>query len=93
MFNPDIMQPTNVPEGTKAVFDFGKYELSVVQNQMSYGSQQGLFEISVFEGNNQVELPGITEKGDSVKGFLTEDNVNAILKKMATITGINPTLV
>ena len=33
------------------------------------------------------ELPGITSSGDSVKGYLTEDEVNAIMTKMMTITG------
>ena len=33
-----------------------------------------------------VELPGITEEGDTVKGFLTEENVTGIMKKMISIT-------
>ena len=55
--------------------------------ELSYGGTKGLYEIAVFSEGNQVELPGITSPGDSVKGFLTESDVDAILTKMHTITG------
>jgi hypothetical protein len=88
--NLDMLQ-TISPMGVQAIVDFGKYELSIVQNEMSYGNKQGLYEIAVFSEGNQVELPGITSPGDSVKGFLTESDVNAILTKMHTITGTEGT--
>ena len=78
---------TDVPKGVQAIVDFGKYELSIVQNEASYGNKQGLYEIAVFKDNEQTELPGITQPGDTVKGFLTEAEVDAILTKMYTITG------
>jgi hypothetical protein len=81
------MMETDTPKGVQAVLDFGKYELSIVQNEISYGNRKGLYEIAVFSEGNQVELPGITSPGDSVKGFLTESDVDAILTKMHTITG------
>ena len=81
------MMETDTPKGVQAVLDFGKYELSIVQNEISYGNRKGLYEIAVFSEGNQVELPGITSPGDSVKGFLTESDVDAILTKMYTITG------
>jgi len=34
-----------------------------------------------------VELPGITNEGDTVKGYLTSNDVDAILKKVYLITG------
>ena len=79
--------PTLSPLGVQAIVDFGKYELSIIQNEMSYGGNQGLYEISVFNGGEQVELPGITNDGDTVKGYLTIDAVDAIINKMFTITG------
>lgn len=78
---------TEVPKGVQAIIDFGKYELSIVQNEVSYGNKQGLYEIAVFEGGEQVELPGVTVNGDTVKGFLTDYEVGAIIKKMYLITG------
>ena len=78
---------TDVPKGVQAIVDFGKYELSIVQNEASYGNKQGLYEIAVFKDGEQTELPGITQPGDTVKGFLTEAEVDAILTKMYTITG------
>ena len=61
--------------------------VSIVQNEISYGNRKGLYEIAVFKGDDQAELPGITSPGDSVKGFLTSSDVDAILIKMHTITG------
>ena len=82
--------PTEMPKGVQAVLDFGDYELSIVQNECSYGNKQGLYEIAVFKGNEQYELPGVTQPGDTVKGFLSEEDVNGILKKMYLITGKMP---
>lgn len=84
------MMPTEMPKGIQAILDFGKYELSIVQNESSYGNKQGLYEIAVFKDGDQHELPGITEEGDTVKGFLTEDDVDCIIKKLYSITGVEP---
>ena len=75
-------------DGVQAIADFGAYELSVIRHSSSYGGKQGLYEIGVFDKlAGMVSLPGITEDGDSVKGFLTEEEVSAILVKMKTIEG------
>jgi hypothetical protein len=73
-------------DGKQAVIPFGDYELSIVSHSSSYGGKDGLYEIAVFKDVDQVELPGITEEGDTVKGFLTEAGVMSIIKKMMTIT-------
>lgn len=57
---------------------------------MSYGHKSGLFEIAVFRDNELIELPGITQEGDTVKGFLNQSQVEAIIQKMFLITAINP---
>jgi hypothetical protein len=85
---------TDVPKGIQALVPFGDYELSIVKNDVSYGGKSGLYEIGVFkfedgEANNLIEMPGITEPGDTVKGFLTEDGVMAIMKKMYFIAGVD----
>ena len=85
------MMKTKSPNGVQVILRFGgKYDLSIVQNEMSYGSKQGLYEIAVFEDMDQVELPGITNEGDTVKGWLTEKDVDSIIKKMYTVTMETP---
>lgn len=79
---------TTMPPGIQSMIKFGDYDLSVVKNTSSYGNAQGLYEIAVFKGNRQVELPGITEQGDTVKGFLSESDVVAVIKKMYLATGV-----
>jgi len=81
------MNKTDAPEGVQAMIDFGLYQLSIIQNEMSYGGKDGLYEIGVWSENDMVELPGITADGDTVKGFLTTTDVDAILKKLYLITG------
>ena len=81
---------TKMPKGIQSLVDFGNYQLSIVKNESSYGNAQGLYEIAVFKDNDQVELPGITEQGDTVKGFLSTDEVVAIIKKMHLVTGKEP---
>jgi len=76
-------------DGKQAVIPFGDYELSIVSHSSSYGGKDGLYEIAVFKDVDQVELPGITEAGDTVKGFLTEAGVMSIIKKMMTITKVD----
>ncbi len=83
-------KPKPVLDGTQVILFFGDYELSIVRHSGSYGGQKGLYEIGVFKGNDMIQLPGITEEGDTVKGFLTEDDVSAIIKKMYFLTGNNP---
>jgi len=85
---------TDMPKGIQAILNFGgKYDLSIIQNETSYGNKAGLYEIAVFYDGALKELPGITEENDSVKGNLTEENVMGIIKKMHLITGADPEVV
>ena len=84
---------TTMPKGIQAMLKFNKFDLSIIQNESSYGNANGLYEIAVFSGNDQIEMPGITEQGDTVKGFLSEDEVVGIVKKMHLISGADPVAV
>jgi len=45
----------------------------------------GLYEIAVMKDKEQIELRGITEPNDTVKGFLKEDDVLNIIEQMKGI--------
>jgi|TARA_B110000858_G_scaffold36176_1_gene40565 hypothetical protein len=81
---------TDHPNGVQALVSFGDYSLSIVKNNFSYGGDKGLYEIAVYQQDSQIELPGITRKGDTVKGFLSSDEVVGIVKKMHLVTGAEP---
>ena len=81
---------TKIPKGIQSVVGFGNYQLSIIKNSTSYGGQQGLYEIGVFKDGDMVEMPGITEEGDSVKGWLSESDISGIIKKMHLATGSEP---
>jgi len=84
----------SVFDGTQVVLQFGdEYELSVVSHSGSYGGRDGLYEIAPFKHGSLTEMPGITAEGDTVKGYLTESDVDAIIVKMISITGKEPTQV
>jgi hypothetical protein len=79
-------------EGNQVLLDFGNYHLSIIDDGM--GKTANLFEIATFNSNDGiasdfVELPGITDKR-GVRGYLTEDDVDAIIKKMYSVTGRLP---
>ena len=89
----EMLRKERGTDGRQAVLDFGRYHLSIIDD--GYGSEQGLYEIGVFAATDGVaseltELPGITAEGDSVRGRLTEADVDAIIKKMYLLTGKNP---
>ena len=74
-------------DGISSCVKFGDYELSVVKHGTSYGNKMGLYEIAVFDKDGEFkEMPGITEDGDTVKGFLTEEDVSGIIKKMHLVS-------
>ena len=74
--------------GKQIVLEFGSdYNLSIIDD--GYGKDKGLYEIAVFKNGEFANMPGITEH-DDINGFLTSDNVDAIIVKMYTITGKQP---
>jgi len=82
---------TKIPKGIQSVLKFGDdYELSIVKSDFSYGGKDGYYEIAVFKGDGQIEMPGITEEGDTVKGWLSQNDVMGIVKKMHLVTGADP---
>ena len=89
-FENNKNKETTMPQGIQALVKFKDYELSIVKNDVSYGGKNGLYEIMVTKNDNQIELPGITEQGDSVKGFLNESEVEGIIKKMHLMSGADP---
>jgi hypothetical protein len=82
---------TEIPNGIQSILKFGPdYQLSIVKSDFSYGGNSGLYEIAVFTGDSQINMPGITEDNDTVKGFLSESEVVGIVKKMHLVTGEDP---
>ena len=81
----DDLQFTKFLDGVSATVTYGDYELSVVKHSSSYGGRNGMYEIGVFKGDDMVEMPGITQEGDTVKGFLNEEEVTGIMKKMMAV--------
>jgi len=62
------------------------YKLSIVDEV----NQKDKFELAVFYKERMVEMPGITNPGDTVTRFRTASDVQMIMKKMYTITGEVP---
>ena len=66
------------------------YALSIIYESGDEGS--GLYEIGAFKNGELTEMPGITAEGDTVRRFLTSSEVDAIILKMALISGNDPEL-
>ena len=81
-FEDITFEQLETPKGIQAFLDFDPYKLSIVQHEASYGGSVGMYEIGVFKNKKLVEMPGVTRDGDTVKGYLTEDDVMCVIRKM-----------
>ena len=59
------------------------YDASVVKHKGSYGNEKGLYEIGVFSGDYRMCDP--LDWGDTVKGWLTPEDVEATLKQLSEL--------
>ena len=59
------------------------YEVSVVQNALSYGGDKGLYEIGVFDASGSMCDP--LGWGDEVKGWLNPEDVEKELDLIASL--------
>lgn len=81
----NLMLPDNMTVRRQKEFDNG-YAVSVIRNSMSYGHEQGLFEIALFNPNGQMtSIEGITDDGDTVRGWLTQEDVLEIFEKVSKL--------
>ena len=67
-------------------FDNG-YSLSIVSHKTSYGGDRGLFEIMLLRNGQPYSFPPITHEGDTVKGFLSKEDVETIIKDVDELPG------
>lgn len=74
----------------QCVLNFGDYELSIITGEGAYATQHAPYEIAVIKNGDFINMPGITDDDDTVKGYLTEQDVSAIIKKMYFLTGVSP---
>ena len=79
-FKDLVFNPHPSGEGIQARMEFDNgYGVSVICTPFSYGGKSGLYEMAVFHDG---ELTYTTDLGDDVKGWLTEDEVTELLKKI-----------
>jgi len=78
-------KPMNNPgvSGIQAKHDFENgYGVSVIQNTISYGASEGLYELAVTKGG---ELCYDTEITDDVIGYLTLEEAEALADRVAAL--------
>jgi hypothetical protein len=87
----EMIEKVDIPGQYQCVLDFDdNIQLSIITGKYTYGGDQGLYEIAVFKDGDFAGLPGIIDVDDQVRGYLTEDEVSAIIKKMYLLTGKIP---
>ena len=84
-----MIEKADFPGGYQCVLDYGdETQLSIITGN---GGTQGLYEIAILKNGDFASLPGINDLDtDVVRGYLTEDEVNAIMKKLYLITAKIP---
>lgn len=90
----EMIEKADILGGYQCILAFGdEYELSIISGEGAYSTEAAPYEIGVIKNGDLVEMPGITDEDDSVKGYLTEDDVSTIIKKMYFLTGKTPSQV
>ena len=89
-----MIEKVDIPGQYQCVLDFDdNVQLSIITGKYTHGGDQGLYEIAVIKDGDFAGLPGIVDVEDQVRGYLTEDEVSAIIKKMYLLTGKSPSQV
>lgn len=67
-----------------------KFIVSVVQNEMSYGGQEGLYELGLWNSTmeHMITYENVTSDDDTVCGWLTSDDVDERLRHLITAENI-----
>lgn len=87
--NHPLVWKDNGHGGKHILMQFGPdIQMSIIDD--GYGKEKGLYEIGVFHKGEMKPIYGITDKGSSVQGFLTEDAVHAKIKKLGGMVRYEP---
>jgi len=65
-------------------------ELSIISGPEAMASDEAPYEITVFRNGRMANMAGITDGKDVVRGYMTKDDVDLVIKKMYAITGKVP---
>ena len=80
----DNLKFEKVYDGVQARASFRNgFEISVVRHSGSYGSEKGLYEIGVFDASGQLCDP--LGWGDTVKGWLTPEDVESYIYQVESV--------
>jgi hypothetical protein len=88
--NFEMIEKADNPGGYQCVLEFDeKTQLSIITGRGAYGNDDAPYEIAVIVNGHMTEMPGIT--GDElVRGYMTESEVDIVIKKLYTLTGNQP---
>lgn len=91
ILNYEMLERSDNPGAFQCVLSFGdEYELSIISGKNAYSTDAAPYEIAVIKHGHLTEMPGVTAEGDTVKGHLTESDVDVIIKKLYAITAQEP---
>lgn len=85
-----MMKKADNPGGYQCVLEFNETtQLSIITGVGAYGNDNAPYEIAVIKNGDLTKMPGITDNG-TVRGYLTEDDVDSIITKLYILTGKEP---
>ena len=83
-------QPTVELGSRQAIIDLPEgFRLSIVQGPLTYGGEEGLWEIGLIQPNGNLAF--VHQWHDQVKGFLTEAQVEAQFMLLTEVLQSDPT--
>ena len=85
-----MMKKADNPGGYQCVLEFNETtQLSIITGVGAYGNDNAPYEIAVIKNGDLTKMPGITDN-DTVRGYLTESDVDSIITKLYILTGKEP---
>lgn len=79
-----------IRDSCQCVLEFNETtQLSIISGSVAYGDADAPYEIAVIVNGDLTKMPGITDN-DTVRGYLTEDDVDVIITKLYVLTGKEP---
>lgn len=87
----EMIERWNRPGSFQCVLDFGdELTLSIIKGNGSLSDSTRPYEIAFIKNGKFVGLDGYFSEDEQVLGYLTEAQVNAIIKHVYLLTGTTP---
>lgn len=86
-----MIEKDDLPGGYQCVLEYSDtMQLSIISGAGAHADSSSPYEIALLVNGDFAQYPGITDNND-IRGYMTESEVDIVIKKLYTLTGNQPT--